>query len=54
MRVITIVGADTDAIRAGVAAALNVTPTAHPQIYGDGKASEKIVSLLQSQDKLAL
>jgi len=49
-----IVGADTDAIRAGVEAALSALPAEHPQIYGDGKASEQIVSLLQSQDKHAL
>ena len=37
-----VVGSDSNAICAGVEAALNAIPTEHPPLYGDGKASERI------------
>ncbi|MBK9748038.1 MAG: UDP-N-acetylglucosamine 2-epimerase (non-hydrolyzing) [Chloroflexi bacterium] len=41
-----IVGADTGAISVGVAAALAARPAAHPDFYGDGHASERIIAAL--------
>lgn len=43
-----VVGSDAEAIRAGVEAALTVTPAERPPLYGDGKASERIVDLLHT------
>jgi UDP-N-acetylglucosamine 2-epimerase len=42
-----IVGADTAAILDGVRQALSHIPTAHPNLYGDGHASERIVEVLE-------
>jgi UDP-N-acetylglucosamine 2-epimerase len=41
------VGADISAITEGYQQAINSPPTKRPNLYGDGRASEKIVSVLK-------
>ena len=42
-----VAGADTSAIVEGYQQAINSPPTGRPNLYGDGRASEKIVSRLK-------
>jgi UDP-N-acetylglucosamine 2-epimerase len=42
-----VVGADISAITEGYQQAINSPPTKRPNLYGDGRASEKIVSVLK-------
>jgi UDP-N-acetylglucosamine 2-epimerase len=42
-----VAGADISAIIEGYQRAINSPPTAHPNFYGNGRASEKIVSVLK-------
>lgn len=44
-----VVGADDAAITAGVDAALRDTPEEHPDFYGDGSASQKIIDILTAK-----
>lgn len=43
-----LVGADSDRIEAGVQRALASSPAEHPDLYGDGRASERIAEILTS------
>jgi UDP-N-acetylglucosamine 2-epimerase len=46
-----VAGADISAIVEGYQNAVNSLPTSRPNLYGDGRASEKIVQILCSFNK---